>query len=228
MSRLRLAVGAIALLWQILTPALADGQRPPAAPGTIRCPGLPHALYRTILRERFTNLASARGDQTSIPSAAVDLKEATAAVTVTSTWANGSTLAVRLSGTASNGLLPLLSGDKLNTDLSASIEYHFLNKQPKQVLRYDLTSCEAYHVALDKLRYDYERQAVEAARGRSLLELDTLRLTATHQRLNSAIDQLRGSTDAVATLRRDSRAQCQAAGPPSGSGWGDRDPGPTG
>jgi hypothetical protein len=176
-------------------PASAQRQESPKHPNDCS-EGIPVGVFKKVIREQFTSLVSPRSVNTVGSFAAVDLKEAKAAFAATTIVGNGSVLAVKTSGVATNGLLPILSGSQLNTELAFGAEYHFLAKQRRYVI-YDLASCRAFLAARYKLLLETEQKVVADSLTHSLLRLDTLRLGAARRKLQAefetAVDDKRDS-----------------------------------
>src|SRR5688572_10653634 len=79
--------------------------------------GIPQEQFNEVIRSQFANLVGA-GSTTIGSYAGLELKEGKATLATSSIFASGSVLAVKVVGGATDGLLSMFSGSKLNTEIS--------------------------------------------------------------------------------------------------------------
>lgn len=166
---------------------LSQGAQGQATPADCRS-GLPPDVARRLLQAQFANLVNPQSSTTLGSYAGVDIKDAKASVASATIFDLGSVLALKASAGTSNGFVPLFSGGTLNTEVSVGAQYSALTNG-RMSLDYLSSSCDAYFAAKRKLAVDVDTKKTEIVRGhaRTLLVLDTVRLTAKIEALKQAL-----------------------------------------
>src|SRR5690349_9591261 len=88
--------------------------------------GLPRPLLREGLAKCFSRVVQPRVGGALGSCASLDLKDASAEFAVTSLTPGGGVAAFTAKGAASEGVLPILRGDELNSDLALGLQYSAL------------------------------------------------------------------------------------------------------
>jgi hypothetical protein len=123
--------------------------------------GLEKPLVKKFINQQFGNLISPQSNNIIGNFASLDLKDAEASFAGNIVSKKGSILGIKVRGAVTDGLLPVFSNNRLNSNLGLEVQYNFLDFSKKKKIYYDHFDCEKYIARKRKIEHDYELKKIE-------------------------------------------------------------------
>jgi hypothetical protein len=185
--------------------------------------GVPSDLFDEVLAQTFSRVVQPKAGSALGNHASVDLKDAAAEFGMTTRTKGGSILAFTARGSASDGVLPLLRGSELNSELALGFQYHGL-ALGDQSLDYNLSSADKYcamrrlaEAAEQQRRAQGVRKFLEQTHDRAVLRLEA-RVSDLRTRSAEIRAGKHGKTTATRADSLFADSLCSAANPRSTAG----------
>ncbi|HEX8394511.1 MAG TPA: hypothetical protein VF665_19345 [Longimicrobium sp.] len=161
-------------------------------PEMCKSKGLPKEYYETLISRHFASLVSNETGAVLGNFASLDLKDGTATFAGTTIFSGGAVLGTRVTGGASDGVVPILRGNDFTPRLAAGAQLHLLRRGGTQ-LRWDRGSCFRYRDTLISLQRAHDLRMVELRQNfpSAVRALQNHRLVLRKREMEAARDSLR-------------------------------------
>ncbi len=129
----------IALLGLLLCPLflISQNQQEQREPSPeLQSTSLTPKQFNKALNQEFSNLLSGQENNAVGSYASVDIENSSVTFAPNINLKNGNIIVVEFKGGVSDGTSSVFSNNKLNTNVSANIQYHFINRLTPQSLRF--------------------------------------------------------------------------------------------
>ncbi|HEX8360966.1 MAG TPA: hypothetical protein VF613_12700 [Longimicrobium sp.] len=189
--RFRICILLIALLCAG-APRPSPAQTSPARPSPAQpvpregcdSAGFKPEVYAHLLQRQFSSVVSTQSGAVLSNFAAIDLKDGQASFAGTTILGGGVVLATKVSGGATDGLVPILRGSEFNAGVGVGAQLHLLSRKNSPSFRrlgtwivYDTDTCHRYEATVAAADRDTLYRALERKGGflQKTRELDLIR-----------------------------------------------------
>ena len=125
--------------------------------------GLEKPFVKKLINQQFGNLITPQSNNNIGNFASIDLKEAEVNFAGNMVFKNGSILGIKAKGGVSDGLLPIFSNTKLNTNFGIDVQYNFLDFAKKSIKYYN-SSYAAVQNKIKLIKHEYDIRRIEIER----------------------------------------------------------------
>ncbi|HNP33917.1 MAG TPA: hypothetical protein PKN96_11555 [Flavobacterium sp.] len=148
--------------------------------------------FNKIINVNFSKLITGQSTNTVGSYAAVDPEKAEATFSPNFILENGNVIIGKMTGGVTDGIYSVFNNSKLNTNISLELQYHFLNKKTKRVLRYYKSDFDKQKETDEKTEKEWKdsKAKIEASYDVNTRIIENDKLTKEDSTITVTIEQL--------------------------------------